>query len=61
MDGDVRGLNSFDDHPPVAPVFWGFRVMVGVGLLMLRPRGGGRVAAAARRRAAALAGALLAP
>ena len=35
MDGKIRGLNSFDDHPPVAPVFWGFRVMVGVGMLML--------------------------
>jgi cytochrome bd ubiquinol oxidase subunit I len=22
-------------HPPVAPVFWSFRVMVGVGMLML--------------------------
>ncbi len=35
-DGLVRGLNSFEgEHPPVAPVFWAFRVMVGVGLLML--------------------------
>ncbi len=35
-DGVVRGLNDFPDaHPPVAPVFWGFRVMVGTGLLML--------------------------
>lgn len=34
-DGEVRGLNSFEHHPPVAPLFWGFRVMVGVGLLML--------------------------
>jgi cytochrome d ubiquinol oxidase subunit I len=34
-DGEVKGLNSFDDHPPVAPVFWGFRIMIGVGLLML--------------------------
>ena len=32
----LRGLNEFPGaHPPVAPVFWGFRVMVGVGLLML--------------------------
>jgi cytochrome d ubiquinol oxidase subunit I len=23
------------DHPPVAPVFWSFRIMVGVGVLML--------------------------
>lgn len=34
-DGELRGLNSFSDHPPVAPVFFAFRVMVGVGLLML--------------------------
>lgn len=34
--GVVRGLNEFEgEHPPVAPVFWGFRVMVGLGLLML--------------------------
>jgi cytochrome d ubiquinol oxidase subunit I len=35
-DGLVRGLNSFENaHPPVAPLFWGFRVMVGIGVLML--------------------------
>jgi cytochrome d ubiquinol oxidase subunit I len=34
-DGELRGLDSFADHPPVAPLFWAFRVMVGVGLLML--------------------------
>src|SRR5688572_28315578 len=34
-DGEVRGLNAFEDHPPVAPVFWAFRVMVGTGVLML--------------------------
>jgi len=35
-NGLVPGLNSFEgEHPPVAPVFWGFRVMVGTGLLML--------------------------
>lgn len=35
-DGEVRGLNEFrGEHPPVAPVFFAFRVMVGVGLLML--------------------------
>jgi cytochrome d ubiquinol oxidase subunit I len=33
--GTVRGLNEFEQHPPVAPVFWAFRVMVGMGLLML--------------------------
>ena len=36
INGEVKGLNDFKDaHPPVAPVFWGFRVMVGTGLLML--------------------------
>tara|TARA_R110002020_G_scaffold27170_26_gene87552 strand:+ start:1228 stop:2586 length:1359 start_codon:yes stop_codon:yes gene_type:complete len=35
LDGDLKGLDSFEDHPPVLAVFWGFRVMVGVGLLML--------------------------
>ena len=36
FDGEVRGLAEFGDkHPPVAPVFWTFRVMVGVGMLML--------------------------
>lgn len=36
LDGEVRGLDAFaGDHPPVAPLFWGFRVMVGVGVLML--------------------------
>jgi cytochrome d ubiquinol oxidase subunit I len=36
LDGEVRGLASFQgEHPPVAPVFWSFRVMVGVGMLML--------------------------
>ena len=35
-DGLVRGVNSFNgNHPPVAPVFWSFRIMVGMGLLML--------------------------
>ena len=34
--GVVPGLNDFvGEHPPVAPVFFAFRVMVGVGLLML--------------------------
>ncbi|MGL5012131.1 MAG: cytochrome ubiquinol oxidase subunit I, partial [Paracoccaceae bacterium] len=39
--GIVPGLNDFvlaDGtvmHPPVAPVFWAFRIMVGVGFLML--------------------------
>lgn len=36
LDGEIKGLNSFaDGHPPVTPLFFGFRVMVGVGVLML--------------------------
>ena len=35
-NGEIKGIKEFGDkHPPVAPVFWAFRVMVGVGLLML--------------------------
>ena len=34
-DGEVKGLNEFRDHPPVAPLFFAFRIMVGVGVLML--------------------------
>ena len=34
--GEIKGLNEFPgQHPPVAPMFWGFRVMVGMGMLML--------------------------
>ncbi|TGD45420.1 cytochrome ubiquinol oxidase subunit I [Pseudotabrizicola sediminis] len=46
-DGVVPGLNDFvaEDgtvmHPPVAPVFWGFRVMVGTGMAMLALSWGG--------------------
>lgn len=36
IEGEVKGLNEFGDkHPPVAQVFWSFRIMVGVGMLML--------------------------
>lgn len=35
-DGVVQGLNAFaGEHPPVAMVFWSFRVMLAVGGLML--------------------------
>jgi cytochrome d ubiquinol oxidase subunit I len=35
-DGEVQGLNDFmGEHPPVAPVFYGFRIMIGTGMLML--------------------------
>ena len=36
LDGEIRGLDEFvGAYPPVAPLFYGFRLMVGVGLLML--------------------------
>jgi cytochrome d ubiquinol oxidase subunit I len=36
VDAELQGLAAFaPDHPPVAPVFFAFRVMVGVGVLML--------------------------
>ena len=35
-DGELQGLNDFrGTHPPVAPLFFGFRIMVGTGVLML--------------------------
>lgn len=36
VEGELQGLNDFEgNHPPVAPVFYGFRVMVGIGVLMI--------------------------
>jgi cytochrome bd ubiquinol oxidase subunit I len=36
IDGQLQGLNDFkDQHPPVKPVFFGFRIMVGMGMLMI--------------------------
>ena len=36
LEGEIKGLNEFEGkHPPVAAVFWSFRVMVSVGMLML--------------------------
>ena len=37
FDGVVRGLKEWPaaDRPPVAPVFWSFRIMVGIGVLMI--------------------------
>src|SRR5690606_4967578 len=36
VEGELKGLNEFGDkHPPVAPLFYGFRLMVGMGMLML--------------------------
>lgn len=36
LSGEVQGLNEFEgNHPPVAPLFWCFRIMVGMGVLMI--------------------------
>jgi cytochrome d ubiquinol oxidase subunit I len=36
LDAEIQGINDFKGaHPPVAPVFWSFRVMVGTGTLMM--------------------------
>ncbi|MEM7620993.1 MAG: cytochrome ubiquinol oxidase subunit I [Pseudomonadota bacterium] len=35
LDGEIKGLNDFEAHPPVKPIFFGFRLMVGIGVLML--------------------------
>jgi cytochrome bd ubiquinol oxidase subunit I len=33
---ELKGIDAFgDDRPPVAPLFFGFRIMVGIGVLML--------------------------
>ncbi|MEO8314527.1 MAG: cytochrome ubiquinol oxidase subunit I [Pseudomonadota bacterium] len=35
-NGEIQGLDDFPNaHPPVKPVFFAFRIMVGMGLLML--------------------------
>ncbi|MBO9489535.1 cytochrome ubiquinol oxidase subunit I [Endozoicomonas sp. G2_1] len=36
FSGEIKGLNEFvGEHPPVAPVFYSFRIMIGTGVLML--------------------------
>ena len=37
LDGEVQGLKSVsaEDRPPVAVVFWSFRIMVAIGLLFI--------------------------
>ncbi len=37
LDGTVQGLNEFSraEQPPVWPVFWSFRIMVAIGMLMI--------------------------
>lgn len=35
-NGELKGLDEFEgNHPPVAILFWSFRIMVAVGLLMI--------------------------
>ena len=37
LDGEVKGLKEWpkDQRPPVAVVFWSFRIMVGIGMMMV--------------------------
>jgi len=35
FEGEIKGLNDFADSPKMLPIFMAFRVMVGVGILML--------------------------
>jgi cytochrome bd ubiquinol oxidase subunit I len=36
LDGEVKGIEAFEpDRPPVAPLFFAFRVMVGMGVCMM--------------------------
>ena len=37
LEGEVKGLKEWprENRPPVLPVFWAFRIMVGLGLLMI--------------------------
>ena len=36
INGEIKGLNEFKgEHPPVKPLFYGFRLMVGIGMLMI--------------------------
>src|SRR3954467_7968974 len=34
-NAELKGLDAFEENPPVAPVFFAFRIMVGMGALML--------------------------
>ncbi|WP_111979228.1 cytochrome ubiquinol oxidase subunit I [Algibacillus agarilyticus] len=36
LKGEIKGINEFGENaPPVAPIFWSFRIMLATGLLML--------------------------
>lgn len=42
FNGEVKGLNEFENrHPPVKPLFFGFRTMVAMGMLMIGVAGFG--------------------
>ena len=45
MDGTIQGLDSFpaDQRPPVGPPFFGFRIMVGIAVIMLFVAAAGQV------------------
>jgi cytochrome d ubiquinol oxidase subunit I len=34
-NAEIKGLEAIEVHPPVAPLFFAFRIMVGIGVLML--------------------------
>lgn len=53
--GEIKGLNEFEGaHPPVAPVFFSFRVMVGIGLLMIAMAWWGSITLVRKKRLSAL-------
>ena len=35
LNGEIKGLSEFEHTPPVAPVFYSFRIMVAMGILMI--------------------------
>jgi cytochrome bd ubiquinol oxidase subunit I len=37
LDGEVKGIKEWskEERPPIKPVFWSFRIMVGLGILMM--------------------------
>lgn len=50
FDGEIKGLNEFKgEHPPVAPLFYAFRIMVGLGFLMLVISWGARILLARKK------------
>ena len=35
INGEIKGINEFTQHPPVLPVFFAFRIMIFIGIAML--------------------------